>query len=319
MPKKLHSIRNNGKKYEGKVGAMARKLYPSATIKENVKLPAKITSGKRQVDILIDTDLGRMDFEAKDHTRRIGINDIASYEFKLRDEGVSTGIIVSNSPYTKSAIETARHFGNIRPADLIDTADQENHFRISSSVLLKTYYISSCYFSLRHRSELRDTAMDQELGRQRLVSESGDEIQSAYKIIEQLWNSGFLFKKAKQATSKIDKSVAYTYTLSNQKIIAVDDDSILEVDEFCFHYTIDINYREGQWTIKHAQGFYSASENSFHTNQLLESDMLSVEELHQWKPISAEEVAQNKYTIHLDSLARLSFESVFKDQDDAPN
>lgn len=301
MAKKHTKKTNDGKEYEAKVSKMVRQLYPQATIRDDVKLPAIITRGERQVDTLLSEGTTQMDFDAKDHKRNIGIDDIASYGFKLKDENVPLGVMVSNSPYAESAIAAATHFG-IRPTHLIDTSDEQNLFSVASNTLIVVRYVKSLGFGVSHKSIGGNFNVYQDLGKQKLVSDNGDVVSPAYNVFQtELWNSGFLLEQIRELD---DQGGSGTYTLSRQKIVMADGTYGI-VDKFFFDYEVGVEYLEGKWNVRHAQGIFDAAQKTLLTNQPLESETLSIEEMRKWPTIEASKVDRSKYGVVIEVIGEL--------------
>ncbi|AGL61875.1 hypothetical protein L336_0165 [Candidatus Saccharimonas aalborgensis] len=302
MTKKKHKKSNDGKKYEKKVSAMVRKLYPNSEIKDDVKLPATITGGKRQVDTLLDTGTQQIDFDAKDHKRNIGIKDVADYGFKLKDEGVPLGVMVSNSPYAESAVAAAKFFG-IRPTHLIDTTDKENPFAIASKTLIEVRYVKALSFGIKHTSVGSGFNVYQDLGRQELVSDDGSHTVIAYDVFKDvLWNSGYLVERIEEFNNGADGW--YAYTLPKQEIVMADGTRGV-IDEFSFNYEVGTQYLDGKWNVKHAQGIFDAAKNTFQTNQNVESESLTIEELQNWPKVDPATLDKTKYGIRISVIGEL--------------
>lgn len=301
MVSKQPERKNDGKKYEKKVSKMVRTLYPEADIKDDVKLPANITGGERQVDTLLETSNGKIDFDAKDHKRNIGIDDISAYGFKLQDEGVPLGVMVSNSPYASSAVATAKHFG-IRPTHLIDTTDKQNPFSIASMTLIEVRYVKSLSFGVEHSSIGGAFSVYQDLGRQEIFSDDGQRTETAYNVFEEIWNSGFLLEKLSEHNGGVDGY--YGYTLPKQAILMADGNKGI-VDKFSFNYEVGTQYLEGKWNIQQAQGLYDVARKSFQTNQAVTSEVLDIEELQKWPKVDPENLDKTKYGVRIEVLAEL--------------
>ncbi len=292
---------NNGKKYEQKVSKMVKKMYPYAVISDDVKLPATITGGKRQIDTLLDLGLHKIDFDAKDHKRNIGIDDIAAYDFKLRDEGVQFGVMVSNSPYAQSALSAATHLG-IKPTHLIDTTDGENPFSIASSTLIEVRYVKSLGFGVKHSSVGQPFSVFQDLGRQELIADDGVKTSTAYELFKELWNDGFFVEKNAEFNEGEDGG--YRYTLKDQAIVMASGEHGI-INEFSFDYEIGTEYLEGSWNIEHAQGLFDAAKGVFETNQDITSEPLTLEEIADWPRIEPSKVDKSKYGIRIMTIGEL--------------
>ncbi|HWT40399.1 MAG TPA: hypothetical protein VN081_03995, partial [Dongiaceae bacterium] len=274
--KSKKSERNTGKPFEAKVAETVRKLYPMAKVEEDIKRPAIITGGKRQIDVLLHHDGELTDFEAKDHKRNIGIDPVAAYSFKLEDEQVKNGVMVSRNPYSSSSVSTAKHLG-IKLAHLVDTTDEENPLRVASTTLVIDSFVSSLGFSVYQFDPQEHINLVPDLEKTLLIDGDGNQF-SVYTVFQSLWNEGVIPQ---------DEGV-HGYAISNQQVV-ITDGKVVTVAEFHFNYTVGMMYKIGQWTLQSAQGLYDIGEGSLHTNGRIESANLSIDEISKWPTITKEE------------------------------
>lgn len=285
---------NTGKAYEDKVAEAIRSLYPHGQITTDVKLPAVITGGERQVDTLLNVNNVLTDFDAKDHKRNIGIDTVAAYKFKLDDEQISNGVMVSNSPYAVSAVNAAEHL-DVRLTHLIDLSDKEIPFKLSQKTLVTDWHVKSLRFGLRHTSAREGFSIHQDLGRAVLVNEDDSQRANAYDLFRTLWNEGEI---------EVTQEGYWRYTLKNQKIVMADG-TVGTVNEFYFDYEVATGHHSGQWEIEQAQGLYDVKKGSFTTNKDILSKALSAEEVNKWPLISKEEAEKAQFGIKISVTSQL--------------
>lgn len=289
MPNKKSNRRKKdktGKYYEKTVSKAVKRLYPNKRVEEDVKRPASITGGKRQIDMLLHHEEGMIDFEAKDYKRNIGINTIASYAFKVEDEQIPHAVMVSNSPYAPTAINAAKHFNSKKKFDiklthLIDTDDRQSKFTISQEVLLLDKQVRSLRMGIHHTS-IEPISVPEDLTSVILENKTSDRL-PAYNVFQMMWNDGVCPSDNGQ----------HIGTLHDQKVVMTDG-SVITVAEFSFDYVVETVYKKGSWPLKQASGLYNALDNSFTTNGSVASTRLSVEEINRWPVITKEEADDMK-------------------------
>jgi hypothetical protein len=90
--------------------------YPSVTISKNVKLTGRITKKKRQIDVLIETQVLdsriRIIVDAKRRKHPIDINDVESFIAMMSDVEAHRGILISSAGYTSAAVARAHNEPN---------------------------------------------------------------------------------------------------------------------------------------------------------------------------------------------------------------
>ena len=281
------SEKSNGKQYELKLAQILEEMYPAASIRKNVYLPGNITGSRRQIDVLVDEPHGLTDYEAKDHSRNIGIDTIAAYGFKVRDEGVPYAVMVSNSPYAPSAINTAIYH-NIRLAHLIDSTDESNGFSISQNVLLENRFIESYAISVRDRSTDGGLILPAEVSEMQIWIDG--KLKNAKEILAEKWKSNKLSDELGQ----------HSLIFHNQDVAMVNGD-IRPVTEIELIYIVGVSYHKGIWGIEEARGLYDVTGESFRTSSTVTSKILSQEEMSSWPEITVDEANEGKYSMKIQS------------------
>lgn len=102
----------NWKEYENKVLDYFTTRFPSSKIERNIKLPGRLSKTTRELDILLtDTVFGcsiQLVIECKNWRSKLDVADVGGFIDKLKDVGISKGIIISRHGYSESAHNRAR-------------------------------------------------------------------------------------------------------------------------------------------------------------------------------------------------------------------
>lgn len=89
-----------------RVVAQLCKAYKGAKVEKNVKITGK-SGRKRQIDVLITGKIGpftvKINVEAKNHKRKVGIAKVDEVLGKLEDTGLDIGVIVSSAGFDAGA------------------------------------------------------------------------------------------------------------------------------------------------------------------------------------------------------------------------
>ncbi len=100
------------KKYENKVYDYFLTRFPNALIKQNIKLKGKLSNQNREVDILIETQIYGVSMllaiECKNWKTKLDVADVAVFIDKLRDIGITKGVMISKHGYSMAAHNRAR-------------------------------------------------------------------------------------------------------------------------------------------------------------------------------------------------------------------
>lgn len=273
-----------GEAHEKKVNKVVKHLYPNSLVEENVKRPGVISRGTRQIDTLLHDNEKLIDFEAKDYKRNVGIDAIAKYAFKVEDEQADSGVMVSTSPYSDTAINTAKHH-NVKLTHLVDTADSQNRVGIAQKTLIIDKMVRSLYMRIQHNS-LEQISLPTNLAGVELENDDGKRIK-AYNAFQQTWNKG----------TCPDDNGEHVLVLQNQPVVMTDG-RVVRVARFCFIYVVVTVYRKGEWRVQEANGLYNVIENSFATRGMTSAN-LSVEEINKWPEISEDEAKNTTFGIEL--------------------
>lgn len=116
--KSIKTKKPRWKSFEESAMQTSSKIFGSQIVKPNQKVMGTISQALRQIDIKVGEE-EFIDVECKDHSKPVDLPIVEQFANKLKDENAKSGIIISNSGFTQSALRTAKHY-NIRPVSLID-------------------------------------------------------------------------------------------------------------------------------------------------------------------------------------------------------
>jgi Restriction endonuclease len=111
------------KKLEQLAAEIQTQLSPASKISHNVKIPGRQSHVDRQIDVLIEDRVGqfpiRIAIECKDHKTPVDVNVVGEFQSLMQDTGISKGVLVSPSGFTKAALQLASTYGieAYRPVD----------------------------------------------------------------------------------------------------------------------------------------------------------------------------------------------------------
>jgi len=97
--------------YEAYVFGSLQRRFPGARVSPNVSIKGVKTGRPRQVDILVERNLGGFDlriaFDCKCYKRKVNVNDVERFLGMLDDIRVSKGVLVTTKGYSRTAYERA--------------------------------------------------------------------------------------------------------------------------------------------------------------------------------------------------------------------
>ena len=176
------------KSFEESAKQASSKIFHTQTVKPNQKVMGTISQVLRQIDIKVG-DEEFIDIECKDHSKPVDLPIVEQFANKLKDENAKSGIIVSNSGFTESALTTAKHY-NIRPVALIDKGHTNtSNFILRAPVLATGYYLDSISYGVStHRAGLdfRFSPLVWDMK----ISDGSE--RSIYELFRDHWNEGVI-------------------------------------------------------------------------------------------------------------------------------
>lgn len=284
----------SGEEYERLSQEVVQALNHGKTATHNVKILGKLTEVRRQIDVKLDEN--KYDFvmyECKDWGKSIGVAVVGQMLTDLEDVGAKRGAIISNSPFTKGAINLATKKG-VDLLHLVKTDNPKAKIGIAVKVLVRNKVIEAAGYALED-SSLNGGRID--FNPNTLVVIEDRKQYGLEDLARKRWNEGV------NATAKIGKNVIRlnnptVLDINGQETTMTKIELILQVKE---------SYSEGAWVVKEAQGFYNVLDGSFHAYGNMKSEILSVKEMQDtFKPLSSDRVNQSAYSIILDVTSQYS-------------
>ena len=106
--------RNNGIPFELAVARVQRMMDTTSTVEHNIKLLDK-NGLARQFDVVVRGSFGGLKaigvIECRDHSKRLGLDDVEAFASKSRSVHANTAVIVSRRGFTSSALILAKDLG----------------------------------------------------------------------------------------------------------------------------------------------------------------------------------------------------------------
>ncbi len=101
------------RQYEAYVFGTLERLLPSAKITKDVRVKGLKTGRPRQIDVLVERDLGgfnlKIAIDCKSYGRRVNVKDVESFLGMLDDIRVSKGVLMTTKGYSNTAWNRAQN------------------------------------------------------------------------------------------------------------------------------------------------------------------------------------------------------------------
>jgi hypothetical protein len=262
------------KNFEESTKQASSKIFSTQTVKPNQKVMGTISQVLRQIDIKVG-DEEFIDIECKDHAAPVDLPIVEQFANKLKDENAKSGIIVSNSGFTESALKTAKHY-NIRPVALIDKGHANtSKFLLRAPVLAVGYYLDSISYGVSTSGAGLDFRFSPLVWDMKIHDGSGRNI---YELFRDHWNEG---------TIEVTKEGHYEYKFAKSPIIDLRND-IITVD-LAYRYFVKANTRKGYAGAESACGFFDLSEGSFTSSEDIIFEPIEIESIDKWPELPPNE------------------------------
>lgn len=278
----------SGEEYERLSKEVVQALNHGKKVTHNVKIVGKLTEVKRQIDVKLDeTHYDFVMFECKDWGKNIGVGVVGQLLTDLEDVGAKRGAIISNSPFTKGAINLASKKG-VDLLHLVKTDNPKAKIGIAAKVLVRTKVLSAAGYVLEDSSMNGgninfnpDTLV---------VIEDGNQY-SLKDLVRKRWNKGF------NAKAHVGENII---EIHNPTVLGIDSEETT-MTRITLKLQVKEQFSEGAWVIEEAQGLYNALKDTFHAYGNMKSATLSVKEMQEtFVELDPNKVNQNKYSIILD-------------------
>lgn len=260
------------KNFEESATQASSKIFSTQIVKPNQKVMGTISQVLRQIDIKVG-DEEFIDIECKDHSAPVDLPIVEQFANKLKDENAKSGIIVSNSGFTESALKTAKHY-NIKPVALIDKGHANtSKFLLRVPVLATGYYLDSMSYGI--------STVGQDFRFSPLVWDmkvSDGSSRNIYELFRDHWNESII---------DITKEGHYEYKFEKAPIIDLRGDVIIV--DLAYRYFVKANTRNGYAGAESARGFFDLSEGTFTSSEDIVFEPIEVESVNDWPELSPDE------------------------------
>lgn len=244
-----------GKYYEQKTADIIKKQNPRSQIFQGIRIVGKLSRVSREVDVQLvkATDYDQIIFECKDHKAKVDIELVEALGTKLKDLDAKKGAIVSNSGYTKGAVNMAKSLG-IDLLTIVDTDDAKIRTQVFAPNIVEDTFIESG--AVRFEG-LPNPGLNLDI-HQTLIK-VGDTFVTWPQILAHYWNT--------QEMKDPPEPGSYFLTTENATIIDANgkEASISRVEII---YNVSCRYYLRNLKLLETQGIYNVQRGTFQTNSL---------------------------------------------------
>jgi hypothetical protein len=229
---------------------------------------------KRQLDVQLvsPTDYEALTFECKDHARPVDVEVVDAFTGKLRDIGAHRGAIVSNSGYTRAALNMAEGLG-IDTLILVDTQDPGIQTKLFVSVSVRDVYVKDV--GLLVSPLISSGQVPARLSGLTLFDATGKQ-ETGARVFAAAWNA--------QAVSRAPGNQVITFeTLGYPDYLRVDG-SVAHTTELPVGIVVSERCWVGQLEILKSEGLYDVRTHAYETRSLT-TEPLDVTDLPSWTEI----------------------------------
>ncbi len=244
-------------KYEVKVFETVKTLFPKDNVEHNIRVEGKFSKTKRQIDIAKNRNLPNdfLIYECKDHKNPIDTPKLEELFGKLKNIGAKAGAIVSNSGFTKGALNASEEF-DIALYSLINTKDKEILPQLFATVFIEDTYLKSFSFSFQSSSE--DACLVQKHSPAEIFFRGSDrKLFSVYDVMRDLWNKG------EDLVFKPGQYIYHPVKIKGDIEIVIHNKAVL-VHDLAFPYSVAVRNNISKVKIIEASGMLDVVQGSFH-------------------------------------------------------
>ena len=181
------------KKLEYLVVSIQKQLSPNASVKHNVMLDGLDSETKRQIDVLVEQDVGqytiRIVIDCKDYSKPVDVKGVEEFRGLVQDVRAHKGALVCPSGFTKAALKLAKKFqiDLYRP---VSTGQHKWQVKVTVPVLCD---FRSSYMSFRIScSAPKPVKIPQDFYNLPVRDEEGNVLGTCLEISQSKWDGGLL-------------------------------------------------------------------------------------------------------------------------------
>lgn len=266
-----------GKYYEQKTAAIIQKHNPQAQVLQGVRIVGKLSKISREVDVQLVSpgDYDQIIFECKDHKAKVDIEYVEALHTKLKDLGAKKSAIVSNSGFTKGAMNMAQAL-KIDLLSLVDTSDPKIKTSVFAPNIIEDTYVPAG--SLRIEG-VPSTGILADINK--LQIKAGEAFATWQEILAEYWNN----EKMKQSPEVGD----YYLAQNDATIIDAQGNEVI-VNKIEILYQVRRRYFLRNLRLIDTQGVYDVQKGTFQTNSIT-TEVIAVKDLNDptmWEQIDEE-------------------------------
>lgn len=257
------------KSFEESAAQASSKIFSNKTVKPNEKVMGSISQVLRQIDVKVG-DEEFIDIECKDHAKPVDLPIVEQFANKLKDENAESGIIISNSGFTSSALKTAEHYG-IKAVALIDKGfGSASKYFVRAPVMACVFYLDSISYGVETVGQ--DFRFSPLVWDMKIGDGTGRNI---YELFRDHWNDEVV---------EITNEGHYEYTFQQVSIIDLRGDMItVDLD---YRYTVKSDRRKGFAGAESARGFYDINSGEFTSSEDVIFEPIEIGKISEWPEIS---------------------------------
>lgn len=263
------------KKFEDNAFRVVKKMHNKTKTTQNARIRGQFSETLREIDIKVD-EFDWIAYEVKNHKQAIGSPAMEGFIKKLEDVKANKGAYISNSPFSKGALNYAKSH-NVEVFHLVDTANEKIRASVAGIFLAHSLDITAARFGVSVKT-LEYFELDQDLAKLLLLNSDGRSV-SLYSLFKEFWNNGEI---------EVNRPGTYKYTWQNQLVRTKDGKEIV-FDEVYAIYKVEEVYKKGHVPIVRGQGLFNVKDGSFRvTSKELLFEKISVMDISGWDEIGEE-------------------------------
>ena len=274
MVKKQSSLQPRWKSFEESATEASSKIFSSEIVRPNQKVMGTISQVLRQIDVKVG-DEEFLDIECKDHGVPVDLPIVEQFASKLKDENAKSGIMISNSGFTESALRTAKHYG-IKAVALIDKGFGDvSKFLMRAPVKASALYLNSISYGVATKGIGMDFVFSPLVWDMQVDDGTGRNI---FEFFRDEWNSGEI---------ELTQPGHFQYQFDKFPIIDLNGKTFTV--EMTFRYEVKADIRKGFAGAKSARGFYDINEGSFISSEDIEFEPIEMDKINDWPKASEDD------------------------------
>jgi hypothetical protein len=245
------------KRFENLAADIQRQLAPEARVATNIKLLGKRTGTERQIDILVEQEVGqysiRVVIDCKDYKAPVDVKDVEMFMGLVEDVGANKGAIITATGFTSTGKKRAKDAG-IDIYRLVDTSDTKWKTYLSIPCVVRDAFIELFSFRFSAVGYVRLPGQDPRY--MPIYRADGTLIDYLQNFVLERWESGEIPNRPG----------------NYQNIALTKGETFVKADNQLYRFSIEINATIserlyfGQLPIQDTRGFNDEQTGEYITN-----------------------------------------------------